>query len=334
VHLECTNGCNNDYRIGVKTCHTAFDVKELLSTEVCTKACLGDGVVAKLHCHFGGDDRVTAVCDVCKRSTVHKRGSSLKRLHKVRLECILEKRRHSANRAKIARRYGFFVIRVCNNDARETLLEVGNRIGKTENCHDLGCNSDVITVLTRHTVDTSAKTVGYKAKLAVVHIHATLPGDAARVDIQSVSLIDVIVEHCRQKVVCRTDSVEVTCEVQVDILHGNDLCVSAACGAALDAEHGTERGLTQSDHAVLTDAAHTVGKTDGSSGFPLTRGCGCNCRYQNKLAVFTIVVFEQCVVYFCLVFAVLFEIFFIHTCDLCDLGNGLHFCALCNFNVA
>ena len=143
----------------------------------------------------------------------------------------------------------------------------------------------------------------------------------------------MVVKHCGKQVVCCTDGVEVTCEVQVDILHRNDLRVSAACGAALDAKHGAKRGLAKSDHAVLANAAHTVGKTDGGGGLSLARRGGGDRRYKHQLAVVTLAVFQQRVVDLCLVFAVLLEIFFIHARDFCNLGNGLHFCALCNFNV-
>ena len=76
-------------------------------------------------------------------------------------------------------------------------------------------------------------------QLAVVHINAALPGYVLDIDVQGVALLNVVVKHCRKKVVRRTDGVEITCKVEVDILHRYDLSVAAARSAALYAEYGT-----------------------------------------------------------------------------------------------
>ncbi len=63
----------------------------------------------------------------------------------------------------------------------------------------------------------------------------------------------MIVEHCRQQIIRRADRVEVAREMQVDILHGHDLRVSAACRASLNAEHGTQRRLAQRHDDLFAD---------------------------------------------------------------------------------
>ena len=63
-----------------------------------------------------------------------------------------------------------------------------------------------------------------------------------------IALLDVVVEHGGQQVVGSADGVEVAGEVQVDILHGDDLSPAAAGSAALNAEDGAERRLAQADH--------------------------------------------------------------------------------------
>ena len=55
---------------------------------------------------------------------------------------------------------------------------------------------------------------------------------------------------------------EVAGEVEVDILHRDDLRIAAAGRAALDAEDRAEGRLTQSDKDVLAELAHTVGQAD------------------------------------------------------------------------
>ena len=57
---------------------------------------------------------------------------------------------------------------------------------------------------------------------------------------EGIPLLDVVIQHCGKQVICRTDCVKIARKVKVDILHRNDLCISAARGAALDAENGTK----------------------------------------------------------------------------------------------
>ena len=45
------------------------------------------------------------------------------------------------------------------------------------------------------TVYFTAKTIGYKTQLSVVHINTTLPGNASYVDTECISLVDVVIKH-------------------------------------------------------------------------------------------------------------------------------------------
>ena len=95
----------------------------------------------------------------------------------------------------------------------------------------------------------------------------------------------MVVEKSGQQVVGSADGVEVASEVQVDILHGDDLSVAAAGSAALDAEHGAERGLAQADHGVLAELVERVGKADGRGGLALARGGGADSGDEDQLCL-------------------------------------------------
>ena len=97
----------------------------------------------------------------------------------------------------------------------------------------------------------------------------------------------MVIKHSGEKVVRSADGVEIAREMKVDILHGDDLRVAAACGTALYAEHGAEGGLTQSDHNVLADLAHAVCQTDGRRGLTLACGGGGDGGHENELSVGT-----------------------------------------------
>ena len=61
-----------------------------------------------------------------------------------------------------------------------------------------------------------------------------------RVDLELVAVHEMSVDHGGEQVVGGADGVDVAGEVEVEVLHGNDLGVAAAGGAALDAEHGPQ----------------------------------------------------------------------------------------------
>src|SRR5699024_7025778 len=111
--------------------------------------------------------------------------------------------------------FGYFSIGIADDDSSESLLQVVDIACQTQNCHDLGRNSDIVSVLTRHTVGSAAKSVHNISKLAVVHVHAASPGDLSRVDVQLVALEDVVVDHSRKQVVRCSDRMEVAGEMQV-----------------------------------------------------------------------------------------------------------------------
>ena len=183
-------------------------------------------------------------------------------------------------------------------------------------------------------VGLAAHAVHHVAQLAVVHVHHALPGDLAHVDAQLVALLDVVVQHGGQEVVGRADGVEVAGEVQVDVLHGNDLGVSAACSAALHAEHGAQAGLAQRDDHVLALASQRVGQAHRRGGLALAGGRRVDGRHQDELAGRVLLVGEQVVVHLRLVRTVQLEIRLRHARLLGDRADVLGFRRLGNFNVA
>ena len=78
------------------------------------------------------------------------------------------------------------------------------------------------------------------AQHTVIHIQTTLPDDLACVDIQLISLLDMVVKQGSKQVVGGGDCVEISGKMEIQILHRNDLCISAACGTAFDAKARSE----------------------------------------------------------------------------------------------
>ena len=61
--------------------------------------------------------------------------------------------------------------------------------------------------------------------------------------------------------------------------------VAAAGSAALNAEHGAQRGLAQADDGVLAELVERVSQTNGSGGLTLAGGGGADGGNENQLGL-------------------------------------------------
>ena len=334
VVLERANSRDNHNCIGLQIRQAALDVEEFLGTKIGTETGFRNGVIAQRHGHARSDDRIAAVGDVREGTAVNECRRTLKRLHKVRLQRVFQECAHGTLSIQLASGDGLVGTRVANDNAGQALFEVGNARSQAENSHDFGSDGDIKTVLTGHARSLSAHAAHDMAQLAIVHVDHALPCDATHVEPERVALVNVVVDHGGKQIVRSTNGMEVAREVQIDVLHGNDLGVSAASGAALNAEYGTERRLAQRDQSVFANATHGVGQTDRSGRFAFARRRRVNGRNQYELAGSMSFVGKQVVVDLRLVVAVLFEILLGHASTLGDHGDFLGGCSLGNFNVS
>ena len=74
----------------------------------------------------------------------------------------------------------------------------------------------------------------HMAQSTVIEIKHTLPNNTAHIDIERISLLDMIVNYSRQQVMSRSNRMEVTREVQIDILHRHNLCIAATGSTTLE----------------------------------------------------------------------------------------------------
>ena len=164
------------------------------------------------------------------------------------------------------------VRRIAYDDAPETLLEILEIACKAQHRHDLACDGDVVAVLARDAVCLSAETDRDLSERTVVHVDAALPDDLGEIQPELIALVDMVVDHGGKQIVRRADRMEIAGEVQVDILHRNDLRIASARRAALDAEHGTETRLTQSGDRAFSETGKRVRKPDRGGRFAFARG--------------------------------------------------------------
>src|SRR6185369_10766044 len=103
-------------------------------------------------------------------------------------------------------------------------------------------------------------------------------------DAQGVAVVDVVVDERGGQVVRGPDRVDVARQVEVEVLHRDDLAAAAARGAALDAEHGPEARLADAHRRLLADAVQALGEPDRRRGLALAEGCRADGRDEDVLA--------------------------------------------------
>ena len=87
---------------------------------------------------------------------------------------------------------------------------------------------------------------------------------------------------------CRRYCVEITCEMEVDILHGNDLCMTATRRASFDTKTGAETRLAEADRGFFTNFIERISKTHSRRRFALTGWGWCNACNKNQLGIWIV----------------------------------------------
>jgi len=125
--------------------------------------------------------------------------------------------------------------------------------------------------------------------------------------------------------------------MQVDVFHRDNLRPAAARGSALNAEHRSERRFTYRYKGLFADIAKAVRDSYCGSGFSLSRGSGSDCGYQNKFAVFLVLLFLKIIkIYLSLVLPVVFDKLIGNSgfyCHFLDMERVFRIYRLGNFNI-
>ena len=172
-----------------------------------------------------------------------KRRCMLKRLNQVRLNSVFEQSCHSTLCVDITYSNRLAIIGVSNNHSTQALFKVFNTRSKAEYRHNLRGNSNIKAVLSWHTICNATKTINNVSELAIVHVNAALPHNASWINVKAVALLDMIIQHSCTKVVCSTNSMEVTSKVKINIFHRNYLGISTARSTTFDAKDRTQGRL-------------------------------------------------------------------------------------------
>ena len=211
-----------------------------------------------------------AVRDIRERSAVHKGRRTFECLHKVGHEGVLQEDRRGAVHIQVSDLHGPLLAVERDDNALEARLEVRDPFREAEDRHHLARGGDHELVLPRDPVLRSAKARDDVAQLAVVHVQAPREEDPRGIDVQFVPVEDVRVEDRGDQIVRGANRVDVAREVQVDLLHREDLGSAAARRPALRAEHGPEGRLANCDNALRPEAIQGLPESDRGEGLALS----------------------------------------------------------------
>jgi hypothetical protein len=203
------------------------------------------------------------VGDVRERPAVDERRAALERLEQVRLDRVDQQDRHRAGDAEVLARDGLAVGRRREDDPAEPRPEVVEVGREGEDGHDLRRDRDHPLGLARNAVLLAAQADDRPPHGPVADVDDARPEDRERVDAVGVAVVEAVVEERRREVVGRPDRVDVAGQVEVEVLHRDDLAVAAAGRAALDPEHRPERGLADADRGLVADVVQAPAQPDG-----------------------------------------------------------------------
>jgi hypothetical protein len=202
---------------------------------------------------------------------VDEHGLALEGLHQVRLERVLHDHRHRTGHPEILGRDRLARTALRHHDPAEARTQVVQIAREGEDRHDLRCGRDDERALAGDPVGPTPEAHDRVPQLAIVDIERPRPRDRRGVDVERVAVVERCIERGRQEVVRRGHGMEVAVEVQVDVLHRDDLGVAAAVPPALDAEHRTHRRLPQAEHDALADLPEPLREGDRRRGLALAR---------------------------------------------------------------
>ena len=107
--------------------------------------------------------------------------------------------------------------------------------------------------------------------------------------------MQMIVDHCRQQVVCCSHCMEVASEVQVEKFHRNHLAIATTRCSTLDAKCWPHGWLTQTDHGFFADVFHRHSQTNCCCGLAFAQRCWSDCSHHDIFCFRSIFQFLDCV---------------------------------------
>ncbi len=159
---------------------------------------------------------------------MHKCRCILQSLNHIRTNSIFQKCRHCAYCLNFFCRNRFSFISISNYNSSQTFFQIFHVVCKTKNRHDFGCYRDDEMIFSCHTIHLASESYRNITKYTVIHIDAAFPYDLFWINVKFISLLNMIIKHCRKKVICRSNRMKISREMKIQIIHRYNLCITAA----------------------------------------------------------------------------------------------------------
>ena len=122
------------------------------------------------------------------------------------------------------------------------------------------------------------------AKGAVVQVHNTFPEDTTLINSQLISLVQVVVNQGRKRIVGSCNGMHVSSEVEINIFHWQHLGITTSSSTTLNPHYWTKRWFADSNHGFLANLVQGIRKTNSNSWFPFTCRCWVDSSNQNQFS--------------------------------------------------
>ena len=195
---------------------------------------------------------------------------ALQRLDQVRSDGVLHQHRHGAGDPEVVRRDGDAAAGLGDHDPAQPRAKVPKVRSQAQQGHHLRRRCYHEPGFAGHAMSRSAQPDDDLSERAVVDVQRSGPRDRARFDVEGVVVVDGSVQRGREQVVRRRHGVEIAVEMEVDVLHGQDLGVAAAGAAALDAEHRAHGGFAHAQEPALPDLREALDEAYRAGGLPFS----------------------------------------------------------------
>ena len=121
------------------------------------------------------------------------------------------------------------------------------------------------------------------AKATVVHIQHPLPFHFTQARATVAVLVDIIVQQSRNHIVGRSNRMEVSGKMEVDVFHRKNLRITTTSRPAFHTEAGTQRRLAQGHNGFLANLIHTQSQANRHRGLTDTGLVGSDSSHQNQM---------------------------------------------------
>ena len=229
MHFESLGGGDDDGEFGLESALATFDVEELFCTKISTKASLCHYIISIRHRHTCGNEGVASMCDIGERTSMHEGWSLLCSLYEIGLDSIHQQDGDGTTHTHIANTEGGIVHLDAQDDVVDASAQIIKVFGKTKNRHDFRSWRDVEACLSRDAVSFRAQSCHNSAQVTVIHVKHTFPQNLLEGKAIVQMLVEVVIQQGSNHVVGCGHGMEVACEVEIDFLHRQHLCITSAC---------------------------------------------------------------------------------------------------------